>query len=90
MVTLLFDKLPPFYTAVSALLVFVLTFVLSNKLKHKLPVDKGRAYAVNAERQKEKPEAPASYLFRSSVYSHSCLHRLMWSIPYISYSCSWL
>lgn len=54
MVTLLFDKLPPFYTAAVSVLAFVLTFILSDKLKAKLPVDKGRAFAVNAEKAKGK------------------------------------
>ena len=39
MVTLLFDKIPGFDIAAIAVLVFVVTFVLSDKLKKKLPVD---------------------------------------------------
>ena len=54
MVTLLFDKIPGFYIAAIAVLVFVVTFVLSDKLKKKLPVDQGRAFAVNAEKAKGK------------------------------------
>ena len=55
MITLLFDKLPSFYVAACSIIIFLVTFFLSGKLKAKLPGDIGRAYAVNAEKSKGKP-----------------------------------
>ena len=55
MITLLFDKLPSFYVAAGSIIIFLVTFFLSGKLKGKLPGDIGRAYAVNAEKSKGKP-----------------------------------
>ena len=56
MLTLLFgDDIPGIYIAGVGAIVFILTFILSNCLKKKLPGDIGRAYAVNAEKSKGKP-----------------------------------
>ena len=56
MLSLLFDgKIPTIYVAGIAVLVFLVTFFLTSKLKSKLPQDIGRAFAVNAERAKGKP-----------------------------------
>ena len=55
MITLLFDKLPSFYVAACSIIIFLVTFFLSGKLKSRLPGDIGRAYAVNAEKSKGKP-----------------------------------
>ncbi|MCR5727401.1 MAG: phospho-N-acetylmuramoyl-pentapeptide-transferase [Lachnospiraceae bacterium] len=55
MLTLLFDKIPSIYVAGISVLVFFLTFILTAKLKNKLPGDIGRAFAVNAEKAKGKP-----------------------------------
>jgi phospho-N-acetylmuramoyl-pentapeptide-transferase len=55
MLTLLFDKIPGIYVAGISVLVFFVTFILTAKLKTKLPGDIGRAFAVNAEKAKGKP-----------------------------------
>ena len=58
MLSLLFknpDLLPGIYVAGAAILTFIATFILTSKLKEKLPHDIGRAYAVNAEKSKGKP-----------------------------------
>ena len=55
MLTLLFDKIPGIYVAGISVLVFFVTFILTAKLKSKLPGDIGRAFAVNAEKAKGKP-----------------------------------
>ena len=55
MITLLFDKIPAIYVAAASLIVFLVTFFLTGKLKSKLPQDIGRAFAVNAEKAKGKP-----------------------------------
>ena len=55
MITLLFDSLPSIYVAAGSIIIFLLTFLFTAKLKGKLPTDIGRAYAVNAEKSKGKP-----------------------------------
>ena len=49
------DHLPGYYIIISSLIVFSATFLLTLKLKSRLPGDIGRAYAVNAEKAKGKP-----------------------------------
>ena len=57
MLSLLFkdSNLPGIYIVGAAIIMFVVTFILTLKLMHKLPGDIGRAYAVNAEKAKGKP-----------------------------------
>jgi len=74
MLTLLFDKIPALYIAGTSLIVFILSFILTDKLRVKLPRDKGRAFAVNADMAVNKPRGSGIifvtlYVFAAFIFA---------------------